>query len=218
MPQRFDLVVFDWDGTLMDSAAAIVASIQNACRDLELPVPDDQRASHVIGLGLHDAMAYVCPGLPANDYMKMIERYRFHWFQRDPDLPLFAGTLEMLSELEGRGHLLAVATGKSRAGLTRALEQTGLKQRFVATRCADQCTPKPAPDMLLELIGELGVERERTLMIGDTTHDLGMAANAGVPAVAVTYGAHPADELTRMDSLAMLDSMIDLHQWLRTNA
>src|SRR5690606_33622174 len=124
----------------------------------------------------------------------------------------------MLAELEDRGHLLAVATGKSRAGLARVLENTGLQRRFLATRCADQCTPKPAPDMLLELVDELGVDRERTLMIGDTTHDLGMAANAGVSAVAVTYGAHPAEELRPFDPLAMVDSMAELHQWLCRHA
>lgn len=202
----------------MDSAAAIVSSIQNACRDLGYPVPDVKRASHVIGLGLRDAMAHACPQLRPDDYDKMIERYRYHWFKRDPDLPLFAGAEEMLAELEDRGHLLAVATGKSRAGLARVLENTGLQRRFLATRCADQCTPKPAPDMLLELVDELGVDRERTLMIGDTTHDLGMAANAGVSAVAVTYGAHPAEELRPFDPLAMVDSMAELHQWLCRHA
>lgn len=218
MRQQFDLIVFDWDGTLMDSAGAIVASIQNACRDLGFPVPDRERASHVIGLGLRDAMEYACPGLRDQDYLRMIERYRVHWFQRDPHLPLFDGTIEMLDELEERGHMLAVATGKSRAGLVRVLEYTGLERRFVATRCADQCTPKPAPDMLLELIAELGTERERTLMIGDTTHDLDMAANAGVPAVAVTYGAHPVAQLAELEPLAIVHSTSELHQWLRTNA
>ncbi|HLU77855.1 MAG TPA: HAD-IA family hydrolase [Burkholderiales bacterium] len=218
MPQQFDLLVFDWDGTLMDSAAAIVLSIQGACRDLGYPVPDEKRASHVIGLGLRDAMAHACPELRPSDYDRMIERYRYHWFRQDPDLPLFAGTVEMLAELEDRGHLLAVATGKSRAGLARVLENTGLHRRFVSTRCADQCTPKPAPDMLLELIDELGADRERTLMIGDTTHDLNMAANAGVPAVAVSYGAHPPEELEALSPLAIVDSTPGLHQWLRRHA
>ncbi len=202
----------------MDSAAAIVYALQNACRDLGYPVPDAQRARHVIGLSLRDAMAHICPDLRPADYDKLIERYRFHWFAQDAHLPLFGGAAEMLAELEERGHLLAVATGKSRAGLARVLESTGLKPRFVATRCADQCTPKPAPDMLLELMDELGAERERTLMIGDTTHDLGMAANAGVAAVAVTYGAHPADELQRMAPLALVDSVAGLQQWLRRHA
>lgn len=218
MPQRFDLIVFDWDGTLMDSAAAIVLSIQNACRDLGFPVPDDERASHVIGLGMFEAMAHACPGLSERDYTRIIERYRVHWLQRDPVLPLFEGTAEMLADLEGRGHLLAVATGKSRAGLARALDNTGVRQRFLATRCADQCTPKPAPDMLFELIDELGVERDRTLMIGDTTHDLGMAANAGVAAVAVSFGAHPVGQLRDMNPVALAHSTTELHQWLTTNA
>jgi len=202
----------------MDSAAAIASSIQNACRDLGYPVPEPERARHVIGLGLRDAMAHACPELAPADYDRMVERYRYHWFQQDPHLPLFAGADALLAELEDRGHLLAVATGKSRAGLARVLETTGLTKRFIATRCADQCTPKPAPDMLLELMDELGADRERTLMIGDTTHDLGMAANAGVAAVAVTYGAHPPEELLRMEPLAMLDSIHGLRQWLNRNA
>lgn len=218
MPQRFDLIVFDWDGTLSDSAAAIVACIQNACRDLQFPVPDDERASHVIGLGMQDALTYAVPGLQRADYARIIDRYRHHYLLRDPDLPLFAGTQPMLRELKARGHRLAVATGKSHAGLARALRSTGLAAYFVTTRCADQCTPKPAPDMLLELIDELGIARERSLMIGDTTHDLGMAANAGVAAIGVTYGAHPLDQLQQFEPLALLDSTRELHEWLLTNA
>lgn len=218
MPRHFDLIVFDWDGTLMDSAAAIVTAIQDACRDLGFPAPDDERASHVIGLGMRDAMMHACPGVTEHDCVRLIERYRFHWLRHDPALPLFAGAAAMLGDLAGRGHLLAVATGKSRAGLVRALDQADVRDRFAATRCADQCTPKPAPDMLLELMDELGVERTRTLMIGDTTHDLGMAANAGVAALAVSYGAHPSAQLRDMAPLALLDSTPELHRWLTTNA
>jgi phosphoglycolate phosphatase len=218
MPQRFDLMVFDWDGTLSDSAGAIVACIQNACRDCQLPVPDDEHASHVIGLGMQDALNYAVPGLQSVDYARIIDRYRHHYLLRDPDLPLFAGTEAMLRELNERAHYLAIATGKSHAGLTRALQSTGLAPHFLATRCADQCTPKPAPDMLLELIEELGVERERTLMIGDTTHDLSMAANAGVAAIGVSYGAHPLDQLQNYGALALLHSTRELHEWLLKNA
>jgi phosphoglycolate phosphatase len=215
---RYDLLVFDWDGTLIDSASAIVACIQAACRDLGLPVPDDSRASHVIGLGLRDALAYAIPGLPSSDYLRVVESYRRHFLARDAELPLFAGVREMLTGLRARGHRLAIATGKSRAGLARALQNTELHSQFAATRCADQCAPKPAPDMLLELMDELGVGANRTLMIGDTAHDLQMAAGAGVSAVAVSYGAHPRQMLLAHAPLACVESAPELEQWLQDNA
>jgi phosphoglycolate phosphatase len=217
MPQRFELVVFDWDGTLIDSAGAIVACIQAACRDLGLPVPDDERASHVIGLGLADALAHAVPTLPPGEYGRLAERYRVHFLARDAALPLFPGTREMLASLRERGHALAIATGKSRAGLSRALQTTALANLFDATRCADQTAPKPAPDMLLELMDELGAEPSRTIMIGDTSHDLQMAASAGVAAVAVSYGAHPAASLAALAPLALLHSTRELAEWLAQN-
>jgi len=216
--RRYELLVFDWDGTLIDSAAVIVACMQAACRDLGLSVPDEARASHVIGLGLHDALAYVAPDLPVAEYGRMVERYRHHFLARDLQIPLFPGTGEMLAELSTRGHVLAIATGKSRAGLVRALESTGTARYFAASRCADQCAPKPAPDMLAELMEELGAEPAATLMIGDTVHDLQMAANAGVAAVAVSHGAHPKENLTAFAPLACVDSTLELRQWLQRNA
>jgi phosphoglycolate phosphatase len=218
MPKRFDLVVFDWDGTLIDSAGTIVACIQAACRDLGLPVPDDERASHVIGLGLADALAHAIPGLPPSEYSRVSERYRHHFLVLGASLPLFPGTQAMLIRLRENGHALGIATGKSRAGLARALADAGLTGLFDATRCADQCTPKPAPDMLLELIDELGVDPGRTLMVGDTSHDLQMAANAGVAAVAVSYGAHEGSRLAALDPLALVHSTPELARWLAANA
>lgn len=218
MPKRFDLVVFDWDGTLIDSAGAIVSCIQAACRDLDLPVPDDERASHVIGLGLADALAHAIPGLPPSEYPRVAERYRHHFLLRGASLPLFPGTHAMLVGLRKNGHALAIATGKSRAGLARALEQAGLQELFDATRCADQCAPKPAPDMLLELMAEVGVEPERSLMVGDTSHDVEMAVNAGVAAVAVSYGAHAGSQLAALSPLALVHSTEELARWLAANA
>ncbi|HTQ72718.1 MAG TPA: HAD-IA family hydrolase [Burkholderiales bacterium] len=215
---RYELLVFDWDGTLIDSAGAIVWCIQSACRDLGLPVPDAARASHVIGLGLQDALAYAVPGLPPADYGRMVERYRKHFLARDAEIPLFHGVAQMLSLLRGRGHTLAIATGKSRAGLQRALDNTGLRPLFASSRCADQCAPKPAPDMLLELMGELGANEANTLMIGDTVHDLQMAAHAGVPAVAVSYGAHAKADLEVLEPVASVDSVDELDEWLQRNA
>jgi len=218
MPKRFDLIVFDWDGTLIDSAGAIAACIRAAARDLGLEAPSEARARHVIGLGLADALAYAVPDLPPADYGRMVERYRHHFLARDAGLPLFGGSRELLAALQDRGHRLAIATGKSRAGLARALAHTGLTAVFEATRCADQCASKPAPDMLLELMAELAAAPGRTLMIGDTAHDLAMAANAGVPAVAVAYGAHPAETLAAHAPLALAATTAELAAWLAENA
>jgi phosphoglycolate phosphatase len=218
MPKRFDLVVFDWDGTLIDSAGAIVACIQAACRDLGLPVPDDGRASHVIGLGLADALAHAIPGLAPSEYPRVAERYRHHFLLRGANLPLFPGTREMLVGLRANGHALAIATGKSHAGLARALDQAGLQGLFDATRCADQCAPKPAPDMLIELLAELAVDPGRALMVGDTSHDVQMAVNAGVAALAVSYGAHDGAGLAALGPLALVHSTAELARWLTANA
>jgi phosphoglycolate phosphatase len=215
---RYALLVFDWDGTLIDSAGTIVWCIQSACRDLGLAVPDKARASHVIGLGLNDALAYAVPGLAPADYGRMVERYRKYFLERDAAIPLFEGAAAMLADLRDRGHVLAIATGKSRAGLARALDNTGLRSLFASSRCADQCAPKPAPDMLLELMEELEASEANTLMIGDTLHDLHMAAHAGVPAVAVSYGAHAGEDLRQAAPLACVDSIGELGQWLKRNA
>ncbi len=218
MPRRFDLVVFDWDGTLMDSTAVIVASLQAACADAGLPVPSDERAHHIIGLGLNDAMAYVLPGVARDVYPHVVERYGHHFRTREPDAPLFAGAQELLADLRGAGHRLAIATGKSRRGLDRVLEKTGLAPLFHATRCGDESASKPAPDMLFDLMRILDVDPGRTLMIGDTTHDLQMAANAGIAAVAVCYGAHPREQLFAHEPLACMQKPQELWEWLKTNA
>ena len=215
---RYPLLVFDWDGTLIDSARTIVACIQAACRDLGLTVPDEARASHVIGLGLKDALSYAIPGLPADDYGRVVESYRRHFLARDAEIPLFPGAQAMLAGLKARGHTLAIATGKSRAGLTRALNNTGLRPLFAASRCADECASKPAPDMLCELMEELGTDAVNTLMIGDTVHDLQMAAHAGVQAVAVSHGAHPKSDLVALAPLACLEDIDELTLWLAQNA
>jgi phosphoglycolate phosphatase len=216
--RRFDLVVFDWDGTLVDSTTLIGEALQHACRDLGLPVPDDTAARYVIGLGLGDAMKSVAPDLPVSRYPELGARYRDHYLAREPSIPLFPGAREMLAELEAAGYLLAVATGKTRAGLARALERAGLSGVFHATRCADEGEPKPHPDMLLYLMDRLEVLPHATLMIGDTTHDLDLAANAGAAGVAVTYGAHPAEGLASREPLATAHSVAELREWLAYNA
>ena len=218
MGKRFDLLVFDWDGTLIDSSGAIVASLQAACRDLGLPVPSDERGHYIIGLGLNDAMAYVLPDVAPGEYPRVAERYGHHFRLRDPDTPMFPGVSRGLRVLREAGFLLAVATGKSRRGLERALERTGLKPLFHATRCGDESGSKPHPGMLTDLIELLGTEAHKTLMIGDTTHDLQMAANAGVASVAAAYGAHPRAQLAAMQPLACIDRPEQLWQWLEHNA
>lgn len=212
--RRFDCVAFDWDGTLMDSTAIIATSIQRACADLGLPVPSDEAASHVIGLGLSDALAYAAPTMSPAQLPQMVDRYRFHYLSRDADLPLFPRVREIVVSLKEAGIFVTVATGKSRVGLDRALNRSGLRPLFDATRCADETRSKPDPQMLWELGDELGVRNERILMVGDTTHDLLMASNAGAASVAVSYGAHPAASLDGHGALAILDSSDQLRKWL----
>ena len=211
---KYELIVFDWDGTLLDSAAAIVRAIQSACHDLSLPVPDEARARHVIGLGLVDAMRHAVPDLPPDRYQAMVDRYRHHYLSGDHQLTLFDGVPEMLARLQAAGHTLAIATGKSRAGLERALDHSGLRPLFHSSRCADECHSKPHPQMLEELMVEFGTPAVSTVMIGDTSHDLLMASNAGVDSVAVTYGAHPHEHLLAHQPLACLHDVRELDQWL----
>jgi phosphoglycolate phosphatase len=216
--RRFDLIVFDWDGTLVDSTTLIVEALQHACRELGLPVPDDAAARFVIGLGLADAMKLVAPDLPHSRYPELGARYGEHYLAREPEIPLFEGARELLVELDAAGYRLAVATGKTRAGLARSMARVGLDWMFDATRCADEGFPKPHPDMLLHLMERLDVEPHATLMIGDTTHDLDLARNAGAAGLAVTYGAHPPEGLASRAPLAALDSVAALREWLAHNA
>ena len=218
MPRRFDLLIFDWDGTLMDSAACIALSLQAACKDLGHAVPSDRDARYVIGLGLHDAMAHILPGLDPSAYPLVSERYRHHFLQRDASTTLFCGAAEMLAALREAGHLLAVATGKSRRGLDRALEATGLKECFHATRCADEGHTKPDPGMLHRLLDALDVAPGRALMIGDTTHDMQMARAAGVERLGVAHGAHDRADLLAYAPLACVQDCAELRAWLAQHA
>jgi phosphoglycolate phosphatase len=218
MTKRYDLIVFDWDGTVMDSTAVISGSIQAACRDLCLTVPDDETARHVIGLGLSQALRYAVPDLPEAKYPDLVERYRHHFLAQDENIPLFEGARETIAELHAAGYRLGVATGKSNAGLSRAMESSRMKSFFHATRTADQTFSKPDPAMLFELMEELGVSAGRTLMVGDTTHDLQMAHNAKVDAVAVGHGAHPPEQLQELNPLALVEDFAELRAWFKANA
>jgi phosphoglycolate phosphatase len=217
-PRRFDLLAFDWDGTLFDSTGLIVRCIQAACRDCEVAVPSDSDAAYVIGLGLVDAMRHAAPGLPAERYPELGQAYRRHYFASQHEVVLFEGTLEMLHALKARGHRLAVATGKSRRGLDEALATVQLQGLFDATRTADETMSKPHPRMLQELMDELDVPPARTLMIGDTTHDLQLAANAGTAGLAVAHGAHEIESLHAVGPLHVARSTAELHRWLLDHA
>jgi len=216
--RRFKLIVFDWDGTLADSTAIIAQSIQAACRDIGEPAPDDIAARYVIGLGLADALRHIAPALFADRHHELAARYRHHYLAHDSSIPLFDGARELLSALGTAGYLLAVATGKSRIGLDRALIANELEGQFDATRCADEGFPKPHPAMLLHLMDRLAVTPSETLMVGDTTHDLELARNAGTSAIAVSYGAHAASGLAQLSPLATVHSMGELDAWLRAFA
>jgi phosphoglycolate phosphatase len=218
LPRRYRLLAFDWDGTLVDSTALIAQAIQQACRDVGLTAPDDDAARHVIGLGQHDAIRYVAPLLDPKHHASFSERFRMHYLAGDAAIPLFDGVLEMLEELDNRGFLLSIATGKTRAGLARALAQHGIAHRFAASRCADEGFPKPNPDMLLALMERLRVEPMQTLMIGDTSHDLELARNAGTSSLAVAYGAHSPSTLARFSPVATVHSVSELRSWLSANA
>lgn len=215
--RRFRLIVFDWDGTLADSTGIIASAIQEALRDMGEPVPEEQAARYVIGLGLSDALRTVAPALPVHRHSELAAHYRRHYLSRENDIPLFSGAVELLDDLGSAGYFLAVATGKTRMGLDRVLQKNRLERRFHATRCADEGFPKPHPDMLLHLMGRLGVGPQETLMIGDTTHDLELARNAGTAALAVAYGAHGLEGLARLAPVATVQSIAELRAWLTGN-
>ncbi|BEP92838.1 HAD-IA family hydrolase [Acidovorax sp. A79] len=213
-PRRFDLIAFDWDGTLFDSTAIIVRCIQAAVRDVGGTVPTDKEAAYVIGMGLMQALAHAAPDVPPEKYTDLGNRYRFHYIQHQEDLSLFDGVLPLLADLRDRGHLLAVATGKSRRGLDDALHSVDLRGVFDGSRTADQTAGKPHPLMLQELMAEFDVLPERLLMVGDTTHDLQMAVNAGCASVGVSYGAHEPEVFHALNPLHVAHSVRDLHDWL----
>jgi len=212
--KTYELVVFDWDGTLYDSAAHIVDSLQAAARDIGLEPPSDEHSRHIIGLGLRDAMEYLFPELESARYRELTDRYRVHYLAGEQKVTLFRGVPEGLAALKSRGRLLAVATGKSRVGLDRALETTGLGPHFDASRCADEGFSKPHPGMLEYLLDHLGVSPDQALMVGDTIHDVEMAHGARMDSLAVTFGAHDPGKLARSRPSHTVHSPQELWAWL----
>jgi phosphoglycolate phosphatase len=217
-PRTFDLICFDWDGTLFDSTAIIVKAIQAAVEDVGGAKPTREAASWVIGMGLREALAHAAPDVPPEKYPELGLRYRHHYALHQHDISLFDGVLPMLAQLKARHHWLAVATGKSRKGLDEALETVALQGMFDGSRTADETASKPHPRMLLELMREFGADPQRTLMVGDTTHDLQLAANAGCPCIGVSYGAHEPSAFEAFKPMLVAHSVGQLAHWLALHA
>ena len=217
-PRQFDLIAFDWDGTLFDSTQIITRCIQLAVADVGGTVPTQEAAAYVIGMALMSALAHAAPDVPKEKYPLLGERYRHHYMAHQDDITLFEGVLPMLQALRERHHWLTVATGKSRLGLNEALRSAELVGVFDGSRTADETAGKPSPLMLQELMREFGVAPERTLMIGDTTHDLQMALNAGCPSVGVSYGAHDHSAFKSLNPLFVAHSVAELQDWLLRHA
>lgn len=215
MSHRYDLLIFDWDGTLMDSIARIVNCFGNACADVGLPIPHESAMRNVIGLGLAEAVDTLLPGVDGPTRERVVARYREYFLHTDETpMPLFDGVRAGLEALTGQGYRLAVATGKSRRGLDRVLAETGLGGLFTATRCADEAFSKPHPKMLKDLLDYTGLDAARALMVGDTTYDLQMARAAAMDSLAVSYGVHAREQLLAHLPRACLDSFAEVGRWL----
>jgi phosphoglycolate phosphatase len=216
IPTQLKMVMFDWDGTLMDSTARIVSSFQHAMRELDLPVLPPEPIMDIIGLGLPEACLALYPDLDAQRLKTLGVTYQSFYFGRDPTpMRLYDGAEDLLADLAARGFWLSVATGKSRRGLNEVLASTGLGRYFFATRCAEETLSKPDPLMLRELMFEANAEPAQCLMVGDTQFDLDMARFAHVPSVGVTHGAHGSEALAASAPLALVDDLYALADWLR---
>ncbi len=215
---KYSLIIFDWDGTLADSTAVIKRALQRSAEDTGYPIPTDEQASFIIGMGLKPAMEHAIPTLRDEDLPKIIDRFRHHFLAGEEEIVLFDGVTEMLASLKSRGHTLTVATGKSRRGLDRAFDTLGLREFFATSRCADEGFSKPHPGMLHAIYDQTGLLAKDSVMIGDTTHDLQLAENAGCASIGVTYGAHDVALLRAHNALNLLDSVAELHQFLKEHA
>jgi phosphoglycolate phosphatase len=213
---KYELLIFDWDGTLMDSVAKIVACTQAAATDLGLEVPAYDDAKQIIGLGLHEAMAKLFNITDEDEVQRVATQYRHHFLGDEPTPEvLFDGAEDLLRQLESQGYMMAVATGKSRRGLDHVLDKTGLRDVFHVTRCADETFSKPHPQMLHEIMDFVGIIAGSSLMIGDTEYDMQMAVNAGASGLGVTYGVHDRQHLLDNGAMDCIDELIQLHDWLR---
>ncbi len=216
MKPEHELIIFDWDGTLMDSIAKIVRCFNAALEDAGVSGPGEDAIRHVIGLGLGEAVAELLPAADAATRGDVVERYRQHFLHLDrTGMELFPGVRAGLEDLSAQGYLLAIATGKARRGLERVLRDTGTARLFCATRCADEAFSKPHPKMLEDILEQTGLTAGQALMVGDTTYDMQMARHAGMDGLAVTYGVHGRELLAQHGPLACLDSFTEVHAWLR---
>jgi len=212
---RYQLVIFDWDGTLMDSALKIVRCFQAATKDAALPIPDQKQVHDIIGLGLQEAFTALYPEHSDELRNTAIEAYRQHFLHRDKtEMPLFKGVVTGLEALRRKGMQLAVATGKARRGLDRVLQETRTRDYFTATRCSDEAISKPHPQMLLDLLEMTGVPAHAAVMIGDSEFDMEMARRANMDRVAVTYGAHDHARLLNHAPVACFHSFESVCGWL----
>jgi phosphoglycolate phosphatase len=219
MNKRYELIVFDWDGTLMDSEARIVACMQRAASDVAMPVPTVAAARDIIGLGLPEAMQRLFPNAEGQAAEALIDAYRSHWLGNQVNAAtMFGGALELVAGLHRGGCLLAVATGKSRRGLDKALDESGMADFFHATRCADETFSKPHPQMLQEILVDLDTGPGSAVVIGDTEYDMQMARAAGVDAVGVSHGVHASDRLMAQGAMACFDDLFQLSGWLNARA
>lgn len=213
--QPLKLIVFDWDGTLMDSEARIVACLRAALNDIDLPDQPDEQLKNVIGLGLKEALQQLHPQGKDKEHQQLTDRYRYHFLESSKiPSPMFDGAQTLIENLNQQGYFLAVATGKGRLGLDKVLDESGMARFFHYTRCADETRSKPHPQMLEEIISFCGVESDEAIMIGDTEYDLQMANHAGTHALAVSYGVHDKQRLLACNPLDCVDDMNELSHWL----
>ncbi len=213
--KKFQLLVFDWDGTLVDSEACIIDAMQLASAEADLPKCNDAQIRDVIGLSLEGAIEALFPEAEISVRSSVADRYREHYFSTSTSaVPVFEGVVEMLEKLNQENYFLAVATGKSRRGLDRSLSESGLDKYFHTTRCADESLSKPSPQMLIEIMNFFGLEAEEALMIGDSEYDLQMANNAGMGSVDVSYGVHNAARLQQCEPLGIIHKITELSDYL----
>jgi len=214
MMKTYDLIVFDWDGTLMDSTRQIIDAMQLGIEQLNLPQLSDSTVSHIIGLGLNEAVYTLYPELDIETRHQLGLRYQQNWLAQPDQAPLFDQAHELITQLYQQDYFLGVATGKSRRGLDKVLERTALADYFHATRCVDECHSKPHPDMLEQLMDILGVTPDKTLMIGDTSHDLNMANNAKTDCIGITHGAHDISSLQQCNPKFIAKNLHQVQNWL----
>lgn len=211
----YELIIFDWDGTLMDSAQKIANCIQASARDVGLVEPDDQKAKSIIGLGLHEAMQILFEKASDDQLNELVVRYKYHYLTGDvTEQPMFDGVVEGLNALQEAGAVLSIATGKSRAGLDRILNEVQLKDQFIYTRCADEARSKPHPQMLYDILDFTALDPKSCIMVGDTTFDMNMATGANMHGLGVSYGVHSTEQLQQAQAVDVMPSFAHVLQWL----